>query len=152
MLRNTRLMRASSSVASGSAAISISPGICRTCRSMSPIGLSVRSWRRAAVRSTSPFVRSKASACAQTLYLPAGRAVADEAADHLVAAARRLLGQAGTVGARVQGWRQVADPAGLSEDLPPVPLEIVELRARLLGGGALRPRSQQQQDRNGAAF
>ena len=57
---------------SGSAAIRISPGNWRTCRSGSVIGVSVRSWRCGDFNSTSPLASSNASACAHTRYLPAG--------------------------------------------------------------------------------
>jgi len=59
-------MRASSALASGSAATIISPGSWRKRRSGSAISASVRSWRRAADKSTEPLVRSKPSACAHT--------------------------------------------------------------------------------------
>src|SRR5262249_36730023 len=47
----------------------------------------------------------------------ARRALADEAADDLIAAPGRVLGQQGTVGSRVDLRRQMANPAGLGENL-----------------------------------
>src|SRR5215470_5668885 len=71
----------------------------------------------------------------------ARRAIADEAANDLVAAAGRLLGQLRTIGAGIDRRWQVADPARLREYLPAMALDVGEVVAGtgLLGEGDLRP-------------
>src|SRR5262245_29835899 len=65
----------------------------------------------------------------------ARRALADEAADDLIAAAGGVLGQEGAVGSRVDLRRQMANPAGLGENLPAQFLRGGQL---VVGAGLLR--------------
>src|SRR6516162_8935366 len=72
----------------------------------------------------------------------ARRALADEAADDLIAAAGRVLGQEGAVGSRVDLRRQVANPAGLGENLA---AQFLRGGQVLVGAGLLRPRTPRRQ-------
>src|SRR5262245_5254914 len=83
----------------------------------------------------------------------ARRALADQPADDLVAAAGGLLGEGRTIGAGIDCGRQVADPAGLRNQLAAVSLDIGEIiaGAGLLGERALRPSREHEHESGGAA-
>src|SRR5206468_238082 len=82
------------------------------------------------------------------------RALADDAADDLLAAAGGVPGELRTEGARIDRRRQVADPAGLRQDLAALALGIGEtvVWAGLLGGCALRPNGEHEHESGGAAL
>src|SRR5207342_2901417 len=78
-------------------------------------------------------------------------ALADDATDHFVAAARGVLGQAGAIGSRIDRGRQMTDTAGLREHLPAQFLRVVEGIVRLLRESVLSPGGQQKQENRGGA-
>src|SRR5206468_13020966 len=70
----------------------------------------------------------------------ARRSVDDVFAHDGVIAVGRGLVQRRTIGSRIEGRWQVADAAGLRQQLPAVALDVVEVIGCLLGGGAAGPK------------